>query len=79
MTETKIRYAEKANVPEHFVRGDTFLDAFPNFSGIVVEFDPKRELYQMFSTNISKIEKDKYYLLVVERSNYEKEKYMDTE
>lgn len=72
MTEINIRYGYDPNVPEHFVRGDTFLQAFPNFNGIVVEYDPKRELYQMFSTNLSKIEKDKYYLLVVERSKNEK-------
>ena len=59
MTEVNIRYGYDPNVPEHFVRGDTFLQTFPDFNGIVVEYDPKRELYQMFSTNLSKdIEKD---------------------
>lgn len=73
MTEIEAKYDYDPRVPEHFVKGDTFKEAFPQFNGIVVEYDPVRDLYQMFSTNYSPIKNDKYYLLVVER-RYNNEK-----
>lgn len=74
MTEIKAKYDYNPKVPENFVKGDTFKETFPNFAGLVVEYDPVTDLYQMFHTYALPIENDKYYLLVAERRYKNEEK-----